>query len=100
MALQSRMLAISACVALILMGSAGALAQVATPAAGGPFASLGLPELTVTATDTGFELSESEVPAGRYLVNVVNQSSNPAVAAGFVRLIEGKTLADLSVADE
>ena len=47
---------------------ASALALDATPAAGRLFADLGLLELTVTATDEGFELSESEVPAGRYQV--------------------------------
>lgn len=84
----------------VLAGGASALAQDATPAAESPFASLGLPELTVTATDAGFEISESEIPAGRYVVNLVNESNNPEVAAGFVRLVEGKTLDDLSFADE
>ena len=51
--------------ALTLMGAAGALAQDATPEAESLFADLGLPELTVTATNEGFELSESEVEAGR-----------------------------------
>ena len=82
------------------MGAAGALAQDATPEAESLFADLGLPELTVTATDEGFELSESEVEAGRYLVHFVNETENPDIAAGFVRLVEGKTLDDLSFADE
>lgn len=86
--------------ALTLVGAAGALAQDATPEAKSLFADLGLPELTVTATNEGFELSESEVEAGRYLVNFVNESDNPDAAAGFVRLVEGKTLDDLSFADE
>ena len=86
--------------ALTLVGAAGALAQDATPEAGSLFANLGLPELTVTATDEGFELSESEVEAGRYLVHFVNETDNPDLAAGFVRLVEGKTLDDLSFADE
>ncbi len=86
--------------ALTLVGAAGALAQDATPEAESLFADLGLPELTVTATDEGLELSESEVEAGRYLVHFVNESENPDVAAGFVRLVEGKTLDDLSLADE
>ena len=86
--------------ALTLMGAAGALAQDATPEAESLFADLGLPELTVTATDEGFELSESEVEAGRYLVHFVNETDNPDIAAGFVRLVEGKTLDDLSFADE
>jgi hypothetical protein len=86
--------------ALTLMGAAGALAQDATPEGESLFADLGLPELTVTATDEGFELSESEVEAGRYLVHLVNESDNPDIAAGFVRLVEGKTVDDLSFADE
>jgi hypothetical protein len=86
--------------ALTLMGAAGALAQDATPEAESLFADLGLPELTVTATNDGFELSESEVEAGRYLVHFVNETDNPQLAAGFVRLVEGKTLDDLSFADE
>jgi hypothetical protein len=86
--------------ALTLMGAAGAVAQDATPEAESLFAGLGLPELTVTATDEGFELSESEVEAGRYLVHFVNETENPDLAAGFVRLVEGKTLDDLSFADE
>ncbi len=86
--------------ALTLMGAAGALAQDATPEAESLFANLGLPELTVTATNEGFELSESEVEAGRYLVHLVNETDSPDIAAGFVRLVDGKTLDDLSFAEE
>jgi hypothetical protein len=103
-AMHSRIVAIVGTVAIALLGSAGAMAQDATPeAASGEeslFADLGLPELTVTATDEGFELSESEVEAGRYMVHLVNETDNPDLAAGFVRLAEGKTLDDLSFADE
>ena len=90
-------------VLLTLLGSvAPTLGQEATPASGGDnlFADLGLPELTVTATDEGFELSESEVPAGRYLVTVINDSSAPEAIVLFARLTDGRTLADLSFADE
>jgi hypothetical protein len=86
--------------ALALGGASGTLAQDATPAADSPLAALGLPELTVTATAEGYELSETEVPAGRYLVTLVNESENPDIAAGFVRLVEDRTLEDLSYADE
>jgi hypothetical protein len=96
----SRIVAIVGTAAIALLGTAGALAQDATPEAESLFADLGLPELTVTATDEGFALSESEVEAGRYLVHFVNESENPDLAAGFVRLVEGKTLDDLSFADE
>src|SRR5215208_8102174 len=98
--MRMRILAFLITGALTLVGAAGALAQDATPEAENLFAGLGLPELTVTATDNGFELSESEVPAGRYLVNFVNETDNPEIGAGFVRLVEGKTLDDLSFADE
>ena len=64
------------------------------------FADLGLPELTVTATDEGFTLSASEVEAGRYLVTVINESSAPDAIVLFARLTDGRTLADLSFADE
>jgi hypothetical protein len=102
--MHSRIVAIVGMVAIALFGSAGTLAQEATPeatpAGESLFADLGLPELTVTATNEGFELSESEVEAGRYLVHLVNESDSPDVAAGFVRLVEGKTLDDLSFAEE
>ena len=102
--MHSRIVAIVGTVAIALLGSAGAMAQDATPEAspGGEslFAELGLPELTVTATNEGFELSESEVEAGRYLVHLVNETDSPGIAAGFIRLVEGKTLDDLSFADE
>jgi hypothetical protein len=86
----------------VLIGAAPALGQEATPAADGErlFADLGLPELTVTATDEGFELSASEVEAGRYLVTVINESSAPDAIVLFARLTDGRTLADLSFADE
>ena len=104
LAMHSRIVAVAARVAIALLGSAGAVAQDATPEAAPAgeslFADLGLPELTVTATDEGFELSESEVEAGRYLVHFVNETDNPEIGAGFVRLVEGKTLDDLSFADE
>jgi hypothetical protein len=86
----------------VLGGVAPARGQEATPAAAGDrlFAALGLPELTVTATDAGFALSASEVAAGRYLVTVLNESSAPDAIVLFARLTEGRTLADLSFADE
>ncbi|MBW3633462.1 MAG: hypothetical protein KY456_10600, partial [Chloroflexi bacterium] len=92
---------IAATAALVLMGSSGALAQDATPIAGESlFADLGLPELVITATDEGLQLDQSEIEAGRYLVTLNNESSNPQLSAGFVRLPEGRTAEDLSYADE
>jgi len=102
--MHSRIVAIVGTVAIALFGPVGALAQDATPEASpgaqSLFTNLGLPELTVTATNEGFELSESEVEAGRYLVHLVNETDRPDIAAGFVRLAKGKTTDDLSFADE
>lgn len=86
--------------AVTLMGATGVLAQDATPAADSPFAALGLPELTVTATDDGLSVDQSEIPAGRYLINFDNQTDNPLLSSGFVRLTDDFTLEDLSLADE
>ena len=102
--MHSRIMAIAATAAMALMGSVGALAQDATPAAESGeslFAGLGLPELTVTVTDEGLGLSQTEVEAGRYLVTLRNEStSEEPVFAGFVQLPEGRTADDLSYADE
>jgi hypothetical protein len=86
--------------ALAFLTPLAALAQTATPAAGELFAGLGLPQLTVTYTDTGVSIDQPEISAGRYLVHFVTESEDQNAAAGFVRLVEGKTLDDLSWADE
>lgn len=97
-----RIVAIAA--AITLMGSVPVLAQDATPAAESGeslFAGLGLPELTITATEEGFELDQSEIEAGRYLVTLENERSTPEpLFAWFVQLPEGRTADDLSYADE
>lgn len=69
---------------LAMSAGLGALAQEATPQAVSPFASLGLPELTVSATDDGLSVDQAEIPAGRYLVRLENGSANPMLATGFV----------------
>lgn len=87
--------------AISLLGVPGALAQDATPeAAPNLFADLGLPELTITATEAGLAVDQAEIPAGRYLVNLVDETGNPEISTGFVRLDEGETLQDISYADE
>jgi hypothetical protein len=99
--MRSRMLAFAAAGGLVLAGAGATLAQDATPAAGAnPLAGLGLPEITVTATDDGFSVSPAEVPAGRYLVTLEAAAGDEPVLTGFVRLVEGKTVQDLSAADE
>jgi hypothetical protein len=86
--------------ALALLAPLAARAQEGTPAAADLFAGLGLPELTITYTDNGIQIDQTEIPAGRYHVHFVSESDNPDASAGFVRLVEGKTLDDLSWADE
>jgi hypothetical protein len=102
--IQSRMLAFITAGAIGLAGAGGVLAQEASPAASPAgeslFAGLGLPELTVTASDTGLAVDQAEIPAGRYLVTLNNETGTPDVSTGFVRLDEGETLDDLSFADE
>lgn len=85
---------------MAIAGAAGALAQDATPPTESSFASLGLPELNITATNTGMVIDQSEVPAGRYLVHFSNATDNPEASAGFVRLPEGHTIDEVSSADE
>lgn len=90
---------------LAASGAVTALAQDATPEAAGLFAGLGLPELTITATEAGLTVDQTEIPAGRYLVTLNDETGVEAgsvfeLATGFVRLDEGETLEDLSLADE
>jgi hypothetical protein len=66
-------------------------AQDATPNAASLLADLGLPEITLTATIEGLTLSQSEVPAGRYLVTLDNQSRNPDLLVEIVRLVRDDT---------
>lgn len=85
---------------LALSGSAGVMAQDATPTTASAFANLGLPELTISATPDGMMVDQAEVPAGRYLVHFVNETDEPLQSGGFVRLTEGHSLEELSWADE
>jgi hypothetical protein len=99
--LRSRIVAIAVTMAVALLGSAGALAQDATPEAESLFAGLGLPELTITATDAGYALDQTEIEAGRYLVTLNSERSSPEPAyAWVVQLPDGRTVDDLSFADE
>ncbi len=47
-----------------------AFAQDASPVSGSPFADLGLPELTITASASGYEGIPESIAAGRYLVTL------------------------------
>src|SRR4051794_18272861 len=72
----------------------GAIAQSATPAAaGGVLAGLGLPELTITVTDSSFEGIGGQVDAGTYFVDVTNTTQQPAQVV-FMQLPEGMTSSD------
>ncbi len=86
--------------AMALSGVMGTLAQEATPAAESMFAGLGLPELTIIASETGLSVDQAEIPAGRYLVRLENMSGNEQISTGFVQLGDEITLEQLSLADE
>jgi len=58
-------------------GLPGARAQSATPIGGDFFASLGYPELKVTINDDSFEGIPDSLPAGRYLVTAIGNTSAP-----------------------
>ena len=64
-----RPLAIILALVAVLVIPGGTSAQQATPAAG-PFADLGLPELDITVTATGYEGIPDQIEAGRYLLTV------------------------------
>lgn len=104
--LRRNVLALAAAGALTISGVLMTGAQDATPAGGatpvaaGSFADLGLPELTITVSDEGYSVDQTEIPAGRYLVTLDNVSANSDVFAWIVQLPEGKTADDLSYADE
>lgn len=83
---------------------APALAQDASGAAtGATFAdTLGLPEIAITASDSGYEGVPAATAAGRYVVSLTNQTTGEeeeSQAIGFVRLPEGASVADLVPAD-
>jgi len=76
-----------------------ALAQDASPEASpvvNPFADLGLPELTLTATTDGFEGIAESIEAGRYVVTMGGEAGPNDFALGglFVQLPEGVTVED------
>ncbi|HEU0115678.1 MAG TPA: hypothetical protein VFQ80_13420 [Thermomicrobiales bacterium] len=84
--------ALFAALLLLLAGSSVAFAQDATPVS--TLASLGYPELQVTITDQGYDLSTSHVPAGLVLMTVVNKSKD-ATGAAILGPPQGSTMQDL-----
>lgn len=94
-----------------IMGLAGlgtVAAQDATPTSAGDTApvaagllgDLGLPELKITADESGLHLDQTEIPAGRYLVSLDVIVEAGYVASGFVRLEVGQSAGDLSLAEK
>jgi hypothetical protein len=83
-----------ALVAALLLGltlATPTLAQQSTPVAGASaFAGLDLPELQISASDSGFDGVPSQRPAGRYLVTFTNDSSSDA-AVDFLQLPQDVT---------
>ncbi len=92
---RSAMVSLLAIFAMLLTGVAAVAAQDATPGATLSADELGLPELLVTVTDTGFENLPEELEAGRYLVTFTNESSMES-AINFLQLPEGITAADMT----
>lgn len=58
---------------------------------------LGLPELTIVATDEGYSINETDVPAGRYLVTFTNESSWPEpIFAAFLKVDDVVSAAEVT----
>jgi hypothetical protein len=55
-------------------------------------ADLGLPEITITMTDAGFQVSPSETPAGWTLITFTNSSHEEEDAPDLMRLPAGMTI--------
>ncbi|MGH2535168.1 MAG: hypothetical protein ACRDJW_23135, partial [Thermomicrobiales bacterium] len=72
----------------------------APDAAANPFADLGLPEITVTITETAIEGAPAELAAGRYVLAVTNATedddSGIALGVGFLQPPEGMTGAEFA----
>jgi hypothetical protein len=71
-----------------------AIAQDATPSTGTAFAGLGLPELNITMTDTGFEGIQSELAAGQSVVHATYTGSQSGTLQ-FMQLPEGMSSSDV-----
>ncbi len=84
---------------MVISQSVVAVAQDATPMVqDATFEdTLDLPELQITATDTGFEGVPEETEAGRYVITLTNESAGRG-GVEFLQLPEGKTVDDLTAA--
>jgi len=65
-----------------------AFAQDASPVSGSPFADLGLPELTITATASGYEGIPASTPPGRYLVTLNAADDTGDMGGGGVSFVQ------------
>ena len=63
-----------------------------------PVADLGLPEITITMSDAGFQVSPTQTPAGWTLVTFTNASNEEEDAPDLMLLPEGMTADDVTSA--
>ncbi|HET8523783.1 MAG TPA: hypothetical protein VFL82_11130 [Thermomicrobiales bacterium] len=86
-----RTFALAAALLLGLTLATPTLAQQSTPVAGAsPFAGLDLPELQISASDSGYDGVPAQRPAGFYLVTFTNNASSDA-AVDFLQLPQDVT---------
>ncbi|MDQ3693407.1 MAG: hypothetical protein M3464_07250 [Chloroflexota bacterium] len=84
---------------LLVLSILAPLPVAARQAAANPFTELGLPEITVTITDTAIEGAPADLAAGRYVLAVTNDSAAGAppvesAGVGFLQPPDGMTAAD------
>jgi len=91
--LGSAKVAAGGALAAMFAGRAGGWAFAQGTPVASALASLGLPELKITATDTGYEGVPAETAAGWYLVTLSNTGQGPATA-DFMQLPQGMSIAD------
>jgi hypothetical protein len=85
--------ALGALLVVIALGAGGSIALAAQSAGATPLAAAGLPQLTITLTDQGFQ-APAETPSGRYLVTLDNQSKSDG-EIDFTMLSSGTTIQNL-----
>jgi hypothetical protein len=85
--------ALGALLMLIALFAGGSVALAAQSASATPLATAGLPELTITLTDQGFQ-APAATPSGRYLVTLDNQSKQDG-EIDFTMLPSGTTAQNL-----
>jgi len=77
-----------------LLASGAAVSAQGTPAAGGSLlGDLGYPEVTIVATESGYEIPD-DIQAGTVLITLENQAPFP-LGFSLIQLPEGASLADL-----